>query len=81
MANTAFKNVFTVGAKPNNEQACDILTEMRYVAQKISETESLYNLTGDPDMTEFYILELHALGVRYNGLIKKAKQIGLCVTA
>ena len=48
--------------------------ELKEVAKKIEETEMLFDLAYDQDMVEAYIYQIRGLNVRYNSLIKKAKE-------
>ncbi len=59
----------------------EITEELNRISQKIKEVEDLFDLTYDPDMTEAYVYELRALNVRYNCVLKRARQLGVSAEA
>lgn len=56
------------------EEEQTLLRELRDVRRQLEAVDSLFNLTCDNDMIDYYIHQVNALDARYRFLYKKIKE-------
>ncbi|MFA9379975.1 MAG: hypothetical protein ACERKO_02835 [Acetanaerobacterium sp.] len=62
---------------PETAEQSHLAEDLTRITQRMREVEGLFNLCGDPDLTEAYIYEMRALNARYSSVLKQARGEGM----
>ena len=58
-----------------------IKSELSHIKRELASVTSVFNMTSDEDMIESLIYQMNGLSLRYDYLLKQAKERGLRSTA
>ncbi len=68
---------FSKPCPPGGEDERKLLEALWELQQDFDTLESLFNMTSDPDMIDYYVHQHKALDARYAYLIKQARAMGV----
>jgi len=65
---------FQPKSSPEQEDNEQLVAEIRYVRERLTTMQELFDLTSDSDMIDFYIHEINALNARYRFLLREIRE-------